>query len=244
MKRSGFFTLGKVLIAAVAICAAAPSAKADLATLNLTSEGSTTTATFNLSAGPGSGANVQVGDFTISYKVTEQFVNGTESLSFQVTSVTKGNSTQTGAGTLIYSLTDSSVSNPASGTGTLVNSLSSGSFGGAGANQKVTANASYSDFVNGSSPSPSPLSFTGGSSGSSTSHSAISSINTPYTLQTSGALTNVKNGSSGSFTATASVVDAPEPSAVIAALAGLPCMGLLVGFARRRRALEQAATAM
>ncbi|QJX00156.1 hypothetical protein [Frigoriglobus tundricola] len=31
------------------------------------------------------------------------------------------------------------------------------------------------------------------------------------------------------------VIGVPEPSGVVAALAGLPCMGLVVGFARRRR---------
>jgi len=219
MKSSGFFSLGKVLIAAVAICAAAPTAKADL-TLDFKSNGSETSMTVIPGA---TGSGTVVGNFTISYAVTETFTNGVESLTLKVTAV-KGSSA-TAANSLFYTLSDANVTTPTSG-GTLTNTLSSSITGGA-ANQKVSSLATYQDSGNGTV--------------TTTSSTALAGITTPYVLETSGQILHAKNGSSTTFTSTASVIGVPEPSGVIAALAGLPCMGLVLGFARRRRALEQAA---
>jgi hypothetical protein len=220
MKSSGFFSLGKVLIAAVAICAAAPTAKADL-TLDFTSNGSTTSMSITPTA---TGSGLVVGNFTVSYAVSETYTNGVESLSVQVTAVKGNGGTSANASALAYSLTDTNVTTPPDG-GTLKNGLTS-SFTNGGTNQTASSLATYQD---------------GNGTINTTTSASIPGINTPYVLETSGQVRHAANGSTSTFTSTASVIGVPEPTGVIAALAGLPCMGLVIGFARRRRALEQAA---
>jgi hypothetical protein len=222
MKSTGFFSLGKVLIAAIAICAAAPSAKADLDLTFSSPNGPTTSMTVSPTA---SGTGLVVGNFTIDYKVSETFQNGVETLTLEITrAVNNGTSTKPGSNSLNFRLSDTDVTTPTAGT-TLKNTLSGVTITGGGANQKVTNAATYTDYE-GVYPNGLPT----------TTSTSIGGFSTPYELTTSGQISVAAVGSNTTFTSTAQVIGVPEPSAVIAAMAGLPCMGLVVGFARRRRA--------
>jgi hypothetical protein len=223
MKISGFFPLGKVLIAAVAICGLSSSAKADLE-LTLGSAAPIDLTTKGLSG------FADVNGITVAYTVNESYSNGVESMTLGIVAI---NTTTTTAG-FTYNLTDTSVSNTSVAT-TINNTLTGGVIG---VGSVVGDTATYMNTTTGAFGTAGPLTL-----GSATTASgSISGYGSgPYSLSLTGMVSGVTSGSSVAFSSKAQVIGVPEPTGVIAALAGLPCMGLVVGFARRRRAAEAVA---
>jgi hypothetical protein len=231
MKSVRFRTLGRALIAAVAICAAAPPAKADLLTFSTQNGTITSSATVsNNSTG-----TTTVGDFSVSYAVTDTLVNGTEMLSVAVTAVRNGTTGNLGTQQLGFDLSGGGYS--VGSIGTLTSTINIGSSSKAsGASAATTAlytdAATAGPITQGSGAVT--VTSTNSAPGSSSASTGVN-VNSPFTLETQGSLVKAAPGSTVSFTATAQVHGVPEPSGAIAALAGMPCVGLLLGFARRLR---------
>jgi hypothetical protein len=224
------FNLGGALIAVVAICAAAPSAKADLLSID--------GVLVSGSSGTFSDAN-----FSGTYKVTDTYVGGTETLAVTITAT----SLKSSGAPLTYDLIGQAAgyavppgSNTLTSTFAIANSTKA--TGGSGANTADYFGTNNLDSEIRSSGSATP----GGPTGSGSSSNSVGLFHaTNFTLETKGGFIGgiTKNGTI-TFTATSQVHGVPEPSAVISALAGLPCVGLLLGFARRlRRPVETAVTA-
>lgn len=251
-----------VLIAIVAIGTTAPAAKADLAGDTISfSDG--TGASYSLTFGSAfhqtsfSGtATLPGSDFSVSYTVSDTYnaASKTELLSVTATVV---DSIGAGGGTdtLSYSLVSGNTkySLPSSGPASLTTTLAASNWMTSGSSTSNSASLSGASSTytpkTGSVVSNTTSGIGLGHNSTETSSSSISSL-TQYGLGVSGSETVTVAGNTGTFTtsstftASAKVHAVPEPSGVIAALAGLPFMVLVLGFARRLRGASETAVAV
>jgi hypothetical protein len=216
------------------------------------------------SGGTGTTSAFSSEGFTIKYTASESYGNNaslTLSASVINTGMTSGNSTVYSAGAFKFQLVSSTTTGAVS---SLPTSATSGFFSPAlvGSGQqiglystlsttdfvsgsKVTANSSYTGY-NGSTAGGIQSITPGGSystslnSGNSSSTGGIYKFNqaagtTSFDLSSVSVDVQSGGGSAGTVSFKASAIAMPEPSGIAAALAGLPCLGLLVGYARRRR---------
>jgi len=241
----------RVLIAAVAICATAPPAKAELyLTITDQSAGGQRT-TIDVNKTP-SGKDTFDG-YTFTYSVSSTQSATKDSISLTASLTANQDAT---AGNFKFTLFSSTAkdlaslpSSPTTGffaplgtTGTplvLSTSLSttqmSSTFG------SVASTGSYRGFgtpgtVAGvQSETNSTLTATSSGDQSTSTMFQQAAGTTSFNLKNSTVEVNSSGkGTSVQFTSTTTIA-LPEPSGVAAAMAGLPCLGLLVGFVRRRR---------
>jgi len=249
-----FVTPWKVLIAVVAICATAPPVKADL-TLSFTdkdgkafTDQSSSATTYSVSNG--STGTVNFDGLTIKYTVTDAYSSATATHSlavkFDVTtpSQTSGNVKKDD---FLWTLSGTNYTAPGNGPATLqaLLKVDSSSLGTSNANDYLQLRNIRAEYDSGSTTKKTTKidwdSTQSNPYGEYTSNKKNITVNPPYSLAAlGGEFVRTKGSSHGtdsstiSFTATAQVIGVPEPSGVAMALAGLPCLGLVVGFARRR----------
>lgn len=260
------FSPWKALIAAVAFCATTSAAKADLYLQITDVTGQVGPVIVDLGASGGSGTTTAFSSegFTIKYTATESYGNSanlTLSASTINTGVTSGNSTSYSAGAFKFQLVSSTTTGAVS---SLPTNATSGFFSPAltGSGQqvglystlsttdfvngsKVTANSSYTGY-NGSTAGGIQSVTPGGSYSASLTSGNSSTTGSVYNFNQAAGTTSFdlssvsvdvhSGGSAGTVSFKASAIAMPEPSGIAAALAGLPCLGLVVGYARRRRA--------
>lgn len=245
------------LIAIVAICATAPPARADLF-LTITDQKSPN-GTTTIDVTKNASGTATVDSYSFAYSVSSAATKTSESVSLTAT-VSPASSSSTPKANFeltLFSSTATSVSDiaasPKSGlfsplgtTGsnlTLTNTSSIGSVTAKSAS--LSSQAGYTAY-NGNTAggiqtkmtSKATLSGGAGSTGSQSSVLDFNQKKNTSSYDISGMAVVVKQGAGGgsfTFTNTAKIALLPEPSGVAAALAGLPCLGLLVGVVRRRR---------
>lgn len=257
-----FFSPCKALIAAVAFCATTSAAKADLylQITDVTGQAGPALVDLGASGGTGTTSAFSSEGYTIKYTASESYGNLTLSASVINTGMTSGNSTIYSAGAFKFQLVSSTTTGAVS---SLPTSATSGFFSpaivGSGeqiglystlsttafvSGSKVTANSSYTGY-NGSTAGGIQSITPGGSystslnSGNSSSTGQVYKFNqgtgtTSFDLSSVSVDVQSGGGSAGTVSFKASAIAMPEPSGIAAALAGLPCLGLLVGYARRR----------
>jgi len=248
----------KVLVAAFAICAAAPSARADL-TLNVAAVGGngphtalltgigqadgSKSGTFNLGAG-----------YFLDYTISQTYdPSSPASQEIAYTAVLRPATSATSPVPLFvnYTLTSSGFTQPAPlGPATLTTyveaDLTSSSASATGSISAVSQlNAPVGPVTTLAYATADPA----GMSGPNYHFFGSDSTDTGVTLTPGYTLSSISgtmqsSGSTGTFRVV-STVALPEPSGVVAAFAGLPCMGALLGFARRyrRRSTNESAAA-
>jgi hypothetical protein len=242
MKRvSRFLSPWKVLIAVVAIAASAPSARADVF-LTVLDVNSNTTKTYDLGAnGTGnSDANMlnissDFAGYTIHVSYS-QFISSTRASLTLNADVTGTN------GDFRFTLSSSNTAStgyfqtgPTVGGGLLQTTLVVDP-GLTGSGVSVNTHSGYTAF-SGGSPLGQVTDGTIGLSGSGSKAGTAVGITFKPSYDLSSVTVDARTGdtpSTVSFHATAAVA-LPEPSGVIAAFAGLPCVGMLLGYARRLR---------
>jgi hypothetical protein len=240
-----WLTSWRALIATFAICCVAPPARADLS-LNFTVGGQSQTVS-NLSSGTPGTLSYFTGttlDYTVAYTVTAVYnpATLTQSLNLAATITAAAGRVFTLPTTFSYSAINSGPGLPGTGLtlpggpGTTVfvgGALSATSLSGLAA--FVTNDVEVRDnATNTAAISTSPIFVFGTGTAPPSQSAGIRPA--AYNLQVNGAGT-IQNGTgfSTSFSSTGTVTALPEPSVVMAALAGLPCMGLLLRLARRGR---------
>jgi hypothetical protein len=233
---------GRMLIAAAAVCILSMSAKADL-TLSIF-QGTSTTAFYTQVV---SGGNT-IAPFTIN---TTGTVNATGGYSFSglTVSATQGSSPFSEqirlSGTLnatnsaseqfrILLFSSTAFTNAAGASSGILTQLLSTTY--AGDESRVgTSMTAIGAIGNSLAPPPITTATVGvnSSTPSGSDSSAASGVNASfYMAQQNNQLTIGRTGSLG-FTST-TIYAVPEPASIMAALMGLPCMGMVVGLVRRR----------
>ena len=236
-----FVIWGKALIAVMAIGLAASSAKADLAVTfqDVTSGGTTYTQSIGGLSNGSTGA-ISVGDFTGTYTVHYTDVNGYQAVSLDITA-TNNSSTSSDLRSIVSNgsvTTPSSIVGTSATLGAFVNVTGSTQTAGS----MVTEEATYIPGTGSSvSTSTGVMLSAGSETGSASSSTSIPSLASSYELDGFNVDYSANGRSTISYSAGAFV--APEPSGIAAAMAGLPCMGALLGFVRRRRLAVSAAVA-
>jgi hypothetical protein len=249
------FTPWRVLIATVVICAAAQPARADLF-LSIMNDNGPGSKTIDLTTS-GLTGTTSVGGYTFGYTAssTSSASGATIDLSkLTVTSPSTATSSTTGKFDVsLYTATNSSGSTssgvfttPVTSTGgnimlTNTSTISTPS----GVTGSLSSSGSYTAYngttVGGIDTEPTGTSSTSiankhGGSGSLTNVANYPQVSgtSSYDL-TSSATVSITGKGTGTFSNKTTVSALPEPSGVAAMMAGLPCLGLLAGFARRRR---------
>jgi hypothetical protein len=267
-----FFHPGRALLALVAVCAAAPAARADLYLEITDTSGQISPVVIDLGTKGGSGTTSAFASegFSISYSgsaaLSETATGGSASLTLSATvtniGTTSGGTTTYTAGTYRFELVSSSATGSQSSLPTtssgyfspplvsggqllgLYSNLSTTNFVAGG---KVTTNADYTSYNGSTAGGIQTVSTTGTGDGA-----AVTGANSSETgkldtfteaagtssFDLSSDTVDLQSSGAGkvSFTATSTVIAVPEASGITAALAGLPCFGLLVGLVRRNRA--------
>jgi hypothetical protein len=259
-----FFNPWKVLIAAVAICASAAPARADL---NLTITDSNGTTELSKAVSNGSTGTVQFSGFDITYTVIDKSTaTGTKSaptitsdlgVTFTVTTAATPSGTATTSDSFKWNLSGTDLKAPAGSTGSatiesLLN-VASDSFGNTNKADTLKLNNLRGKFTSdGNSTTSNSVNWTNTQGpGNYNANTSSVTMGSTYKLSDQGAFvykvkggTGTKSSSSITFTSTTRVVAAvPEPSGLLAAAAGLPCLGMLVGFVRLRRSRAAAVPA-
>jgi hypothetical protein len=250
--------LGKVLIAVAAICASTQSARADLYLTVSELQGITVvnTQSYDISGTSGSGNTGNTfGGFTISYSVSQPSTFNSQSVLLTSTISSSGSATAafsmslsstiggspTNATTGLFTAPGSAGAHL--GLSSSLTEISSSGFTGSITNQ--AGFTSYNGTVVGGvqTVTDSGETLTGVGT-ASTNPTQLTQVGSTFNLS---AMTveigTVTAGSSTSFSAEATVA-LPEPSGMIAAMAGLPCMGLLLGMVHRRKSSGLVASAV
>jgi hypothetical protein len=252
------FSPWKVLLAAFAICATAAPARADLyLKITDTSDPSNTPTTYHIT-GTGTTTNTDFDGFTIKYSAATTQSAGHATLSLTASVINTGGSIGSFRFELLTSSSTGSTpaSNPTSGyfSGSVVgdgehiklfSTLSTTDFV---SGSKVTANSSYTGYDGSTAGgiqtvtpgSSDKVSVTSGNSSATGGVTSFTQANGTTSFDLSSISTDVQSSGKGTVSFVATTVAMPEPSGTVAALAGLPCLGLLVGFARRRAQLRAA----
>lgn len=246
----------RALIATVVICATAPPARADLF-LTITNNNGPGSTTIDLGNSGGSGTTTVAG-YSFAYDVTSSpntASNHSASIGLDLT-VT---STKTGTGNFtvdLFSATNSS-GNTSSGvftpgvgsTGSSLQLTNSSSIKSLTASSgSLTTSGDYTAYngnttggIDSETTGTTSFSNTKGQTSTGTSNASFSQVSGTSSFDLSADSSTVSITGKGKIevtsktTVTTNVATVPEPSGVAAAMAGLPCLGLLVGFARRRR---------
>jgi hypothetical protein len=220
----------KLLIAAIAICAAAPSAKADL----FLEISDSTHAPTLVDLGPTGGTGTKTFDgYTITYTASAS----SNSLTLDASVKNVSNTSSALSLNLFSSGTTGGYYSALPGALTLSSTLDVKSI--SGTNSASTSELGGYTPYGGSTSSTSLVTSTN-STGSVTGLPTPVTGGTSFDLSTGDMVSNatggaLKTGATGHFVATTTVA-LPEPTGIAAALAGLPCLGMVLGFARRRRA--------
>jgi hypothetical protein len=225
----------RLMAAAMFAAAAAPLARADLTlTLTGTQGGTSTSQTTNYALPPGTGSGTfSFGGLSVTYTVAAPLTtDATGSRQAVTLSATVFGSTTT-ATDISYVLTGSPFSAPGStgGAGFLESTLTTTNVPGLPAGTALTATATQVRLNNFTTTSVSDAQVNGGTT------SQPVTLGNPYVLQTSGTFSVAPGtilGNGLTFTSTAAVAVVPEPASLVAALAGLPCVGGVLAFARRK----------
>lgn len=234
-----FFSPWKALVAAIAVFASAGSAKADLVFMLNAGSGESSGA---ISVANGSAGDLNVGGFLIGYKIHETtaaagsgappgvHVVRTFSVELNVTNPAEfGNS----IGTLTATLTGTNLYGPANGPGYLVAGVHVTDL----INPESGTAAFFSKATYGVNPhavSTQTSVVSGPTSLPVYSSAKPITISNPYQVTSSTTELSIDQGGSFKLTSTTQVYGVPEPSGIAAALAGVPCLGLLLGTIRRR----------
>lgn len=255
------FTAGKALVAAIAICATAGSAKADLY-LDVIDQFNQTSKSYALDIGSGangsktSSTSSDFNGFSVNYTVSSSQVGNRAVLSLDATV----NATQLSSIRFVLrsnvGQSSSPVSNPTDGlyspvaaNGGAVFLFSTLTASGLASGDRITTYAGYTAY-DGSTPggiyttpgagmSPADQNYRAQYSASLNSNGSKTSNLFAFTQQagtTSFDLSSISTDlqTAGTVSFRAQAIAVPETSGVVTALAGLPCLGMLVGFARRR----------
>ena len=237
----------KMLIAAVAICVTAVQSQAAL-TLSVTFNSAPvfSSAGFTLNGADTAGSTgVFGGGYTLAYIVNSSYNATTQTETVRLTGTLTYAGTAPAPGLIGFNLAGTVIPLPVGPNGILSSTLS-GVFNGSGNSgtgfaNSISNSATLDPDGVGAAPSvttPGNPSFT--ASGTNTAFSGSSTsvlipvLSANYDMSTN-AGTIIANGpgTNISFVSTATVA-LPEPTGVIAAMAGLPCMGALLGLVRRR----------
>lgn len=231
MNARRFVTWGKALIAVVAIGAAASPAKADL-TLYF-QEGNSYQGSFTVQNG--STGSINIGDFTGTYSVT---ASNTSAGVVQTLNIFNLKNNSSSAATFIANLQGTNYNTFAGGSAVLQAFTNVTSSTGA-SGSSVTDDSQYNG---GTSDTQATVNLSGSTTtGSASSSTTIGTVGSNYYLRAYNTNANVTGGGTISYSVTAAIV--PEPSGIVAAMAGLPCVGALLGFVRRRRVVAAVAAA-
>jgi len=231
----------RALIATFAICCVAPPARADLTlTFAVGTTAQTVTGLSNGSTGTLSYFTGNTLDYTVAYTVTSAFnpVTQTQTESLQATIAGAAGRTFVSSTPFSYSLRDTTLTTPGS-TGSSVSLRSA---------LAATSNSGQPAFIEtdvdllptgGGDVSTAPITVFGTGTAASAPVATTRPASYDFLVSGSGTIIN-GTGFSTTFTATGTLtVNAvPEPSVVMAAVAGLPCMGLLVRLTRRGRGCD------
>jgi hypothetical protein len=208
----------------------APAVRADMITLTI-SDGTT-----SYSATGDAASGVTLGNFTldgVSFRGASAFTSnsGGESVNFG-TSLASGPGGETAGKTISYTITDSSV------PGSYTSFVTSGAYSQAVKSGTTTATSS----VNGSSDYPGIVVPNNNANGTNGPITKITSPSNPTSVTLSGTIVGFNMTPKLPTTLSASTaLNVPEPNGVLLGLLGLPCLGGVVYFARRRSAMALAA---
>jgi hypothetical protein len=237
-----------VLLAAVAIGVSASPARADILTFT-DSNGDKTSYT----VGNGSTKELTFAGFDITYTVTDKDTKNGNTITHDlgVTLSVKSAKTSSGTSTVSdsfkWSLSGSNYGASSNDKATVQSLLSVSSFGFGNTNKADTLklnNVRAQVTSNGTTVTTNGVNWTNsqGTGDFNSGSPTAATLKNTYKLSDLGGEVFKVKGSSGNnpsstltFTATARVVGVPEPSGLAVAVAGLPCLGLLVGFVRMRR---------
>lgn len=254
----------KVLIAAVAICVSAAPARADLY-LQVIDQSTGIDNQYHISGTGGSGTTgTDFTGFTVNYVVSSDTTSGAslklnatvdataaKSLKFVLLSSSGTGSTPTANPTTGYFTTPLANDGQQLGLYSTVKTSATDWVSGSSINTYAGYTAYDGSTAGGIYSTPTDNAYKSGYSASLSSANGSATSNVYLFNQTNGTTsfdlrsisTELQVGA-GKVGFEAQAIAVPEPTGVLAALAGLPCLGLLVGFARRRRALATAASAV
>lgn len=228
----------RMMAAAVLAAAVGPAARADLSLTLTGTQGSTSTSsTFNINPGSppfaGGTGTFAFDGLTVAYTVTAPLTTDATGSRQAVTLGLTVTGTASANTALSYVLTGSPFSAPGvnGGAGFLESTLTTAGGTALPTGTALTATATQVRLNNFTTTSVSDAQVNGG-----TTSQAIT-LGNPYVLQTSGTFSVAPGtilGNGLTFTSTAAVAVVPEPASLVAALAGLPCVGGVLAFARRK----------
>jgi hypothetical protein len=251
----------RALIAVAAIAASASSARAEIY-LRVTDTSSTNSVIFDVGTGASgtfsiAGGSMPVGNPGLAnVTITGNWSNVTAALSqsltmtatVNATAVTAGNSV--GLSLTLFSSTSAVPAPPGSGIGvyslpsltggsaSLLSRMSGVSLDAGTGSFSLQTSANYYGygsgtlFANTASASVDETNFAG-AAGTTTRTAGIATLAPKFDIASIDSNVSVLGGQKVTFTSTAVVM--PEPSGVAAVFAGLPCVGMLIGYARRLR---------
>jgi len=257
------FTPWKALIAAVAICVSAAPARADLY-LQVIDTTNDVSNQYHISGTGGSGTtSSDFAGFSVDYVVSSATTNGASlKLNATVNATEATNikfvllsSSGTGAAPTANATTGF-FTTPLAGDGQQLGLYSTvktsatdwvsgskiSSYAGYTAYNGSTAGGIYSTPTNNAYKNTYTVTDSTAGSSKTSSVYQFNQANGTTSFDLSSISTDLQVGA-GKVGFEAQAIAVPEPTGVLAALAGLPCLGLLVGFARRRTALGTAARA-